>query len=110
MALTLTKFIPENVPAGRGDVVSWYGGVTFDSSYPTGGELIVASDFGLDEILFVNVGAVSDVATKVVRWIRSTGALQIFIEDGTSGIMAEAANASDQSAVDITIEVVGRDR
>jgi hypothetical protein len=109
MAATFTKYVPDSIPV-YGDIEIWLGKVTFDSSYPTGGELVTAADFGGDDILFVQVSAISDVATKHVRWIRSTNALQIMVEDGTSGISAEAANASDQSAVDAELLVFVRNR
>lgn len=92
-----------------GDLKLKFVRVTFDNSYPTGGEAISPSDFGMSRIVFVSPGAISDVATKHVRWVEAAGAhkLQIMVEDGTSGISAEAANASDQSAVDVNVMVFG---
>lgn len=83
--------------------------VTFDNSYPTGGEAISPSDFGLARIIWVQVNAVTDVATKEVQWVEAAGAhkLKIMVEDAISGIAAEAANASDQSAVSVHILVFG---
>lgn len=109
MALTFTKYVADNVPL-YGDVQAWAGKVTFDSSYPTGGEAIAASDFSANEILFVSVNAITDVATKHIRWDRAASKFQLFVEDAISGISAEAANASDQSAVDAEILVLVRDR
>jgi hypothetical protein len=108
MALTFTAATnaqrPKNV---LGDLAAVFRTVTFDSSYPTGGEAITAADFGLQTIVWVSVNALSDVATKHVRWDPTAGTLMILIEDGTSGISAEAANASDQSAVDAQVLVLG---
>lgn len=83
--------------------------VTFDDSYPTNGEAISPSDFGLAKIIWVQVNAMSDVVTKHVRWSEAAGAhkLVVYVEDGTSGISAEAANGSDQSAVSVHLLVFG---
>lgn len=97
MALTFTK----TVDGVMGDQRYWIGTVAFDNSYPTGGEAVTASDFGFDVTLnAVVVGSQSSlVPTKVVSFDPSTVKLVINVEDGTSGISAEAANASDQSGV-----------
>jgi hypothetical protein len=52
----------------------------------------------------------SGVVTKHVRWDRTASKLVIFIEDGTSGISAEAANASDQSLVTVEVLAFVRNR
>lgn len=108
MALTITAATnaqrPKNI---LGDLAAVFATVTFDSSYPTGGEAIAASDFGLQTIVWVNVNAQTDVLTKHVRWVQSTSKLFIAVEDGTSGIEAEAANASDQSLVSVQLMVLG---
>jgi len=83
-----------------------YASVTFDASYPTGGEILAASDFGLRGISSVTAGGADD-ATYHATYVRSTGGLKLFVEDGTTGIEAEAANASDQSAVVVPVIVTG---
>jgi hypothetical protein len=110
MALTFTK-LPSADPylrLGRGDTVLWVGTITFDNSYPTNGEAIAASDFGLDSITFVSVNAAATPVTKFVRWDEANSKLIVFIEDSISGISAEAGNATDQSAVKVAVMVVGR--
>jgi hypothetical protein len=110
MALTFTNpadgIRPYHV---LGDVKMVARKVTFDNSYPTGGEAIAPSDFGLSKIIWVQVNAQSDVLTKHVRWVEAAGAHKLFIavEDGTSGIEAEAAAASDQSLVSVHVLVFG---
>ena len=67
MSLTLT----ETKQSVFGDMRAWIGTVAFDSSYPTGGEALVAADVpGFQvEILAVFVGSQSSlVPTKVVSW------------------------------------------
>ena len=107
MALTLTKTDDFVI----GDRRMWVGTVAFDSSYPTGGEAIAYTDFDFNiELNAVLVGSQSSlVPTKVVSYDPSTGKLVINVEDGTSGISAEAANASDQSGVvDVQIVAIGK--
>lgn len=107
MALTFTK----DAEGVMGDRRYWMGRVAFDSSYPTGGEAVAASDFGFDVSLdSVIVGAGSAlVFTKIVRWDPSTSKLTIGVEDGTSGIEAQAGSTSDQSGVvDVPIVAFGR--
>lgn len=107
MALTFTK----NSSGVMGDKRYWAGTVAFDASYPTGGEAVAASDFDSisTSVEFVMVGAQSSlVPTKVVSYDPSTAKLVINVEDGTSGISAEAGNASDQSGVvDVQILAFG---
>jgi len=107
MALTLT----EQDQGVFGDQRYWIGTLAFDASYSTGGEALAASAVpGMStSIRAVFVGSQSSlVPTKVVSWDPSTAKLVVNVEDGTSGIMAEAANASDQSGVvDVQILVLG---
>jgi hypothetical protein len=110
MALTFT--VPaENIRPYHivGDLKLVMRKVTFDNSYPTGGEAVAASDFGLAKILWISVNAQTDVLTKHVRWVESAGAhtLLIAIEDSISGIEAQAGNATDQSAVSVHLMVFG---
>lgn len=86
--------------------VRW-GRITFDSSYPTGGEAIAAADFQLAELKNVVVHS-ADVATYRPVWDQSASKILLYIEDGTSGIEAQAANTSDQSAVTIEYQVIGK--
>lgn len=106
MALTFTK-----AAAGvMGDKRFWAGTVAFDTSYPTGGEAVVAGDFEFStsvEWVLVDSGSAL-VFTKIVRYDPSTGKLTVGIEDGTSGIEAQAGSTSDQSGiVDVQIMAFG---
>lgn len=97
MALTFGK----TASGVMGDKRYFIGTVAFDASYPTGGEAVVVADFEFQVAIdAVIVGAQSSlVPTKVVSFDPSTAKLVINVEDGTSGISAEAGNASDQSGV-----------
>ena len=82
------------------------GTVTFDNSYPTGGEAIAAADFGLQRIDSVIVGS-NDEAGVSARWDQANSKLKLFDEENTSGIEAEFANAGDASANVVTLLVFG---
>ena len=82
--------------------------VTFDSSYPTGGEAIAASDFtNLSTIDAVIVGS-NDEAGVSARWDQANLKLKLMDEDNTSGIEAEFGNGTDASANVTTILVIGK--
>lgn len=101
MALTMTSsFANEGATRVVGRKRVWTGLVTFDNSYPTGGEAITPAQFGLSVINHVNVRAKG--GTEVVVWDHVNSKLQIFTADGV-----EALNASDQSAIVCHCEVTG---
>lgn len=102
MSLTFTK----NYSGVLGDRRVWRGTATFDSSYVTGGELVTAADFGFTAIEHVQVGSTDDVNQRAV-WVASTGALMLFVENGTSGIEAQEGSTDDASAVVVTLEATG---
>ena len=105
MALTLTK----TADGVMGDRRYWIGVVAFDASYPTGGEAIAAADLGFENQIDAVLAGGSDQATFRPVWDPSAGTLMLFIEDGTSGIEAEAGNTTDQSAVtDIQVVAFGQ--
>ena len=81
--------------------------VDFDASYPTGGEVITAAEVGLSNILGAIVSG-PGTATFRAAWNQTAQALMLFIENGTSGVEAQAANTSDQSAVSVTCLFVGK--
>lgn len=91
--------------------------ITFDSSYPnTGGTvgepITAASITGTGVSPLSEITAVIPHSARTARqrpvWDRASGTLRLFIEDGTSGIEAQAANASDQSAVVCEAIIIGR--
>lgn len=106
MALTFTDasgdLRPQHV---LGDLKVRFCTVTFDSSYPTGGEAIAASDFGMTRIIFISVNAASSAsATKSVAWDQANSKLMVYTDGGTP---AEASDASDQSALTVQLAVFG---
>ena len=103
---TLASVTPTVLPGEEG-VKLVYATVTFDSSYPTGGEAVTAADFGLGNIRALIVGS-NDEAGVSARWDQANSKLKLFDEDNASGIEAEFANAGDASANVVTVHVVGR--
>ena len=78
--------------------------ITWDSSYPTNGEALVASDVGLNDILAVFGGQ----AEYFVKW--ADGMLEAFWFDydaGADGIAVEVANTTNLSTTPIWLLVLG---
>lgn len=91
-----------------GDLALQIADVDFDDSYPTGGEALVASTLGLNEILFMNC---ESKAGYVFRWNSSTGKLMAYWVDTTvdGAPMSEVANTTSLAAVtDVRITAYGR--
>ena len=71
--------------------------IALDASYPTGGyALSLGTECPNHEILFVHV---EPQYPYVFVWKPSASKLVVYKEDGTSGVTAEVANATDLSAV-----------
>ena len=103
MALTFTK----NHSGVVGNRRVWRGTITFDSSYPTGGEAVAASDFEFNlTVDHVAVGSCDD-AKYHAAWDQTNSKIILYVEDGTSGIEAQCGSTSDQSAVKVTVEATG---
>lgn len=103
MALTYT----ESDRGGHiGRLRTWVGTITFDSSYPTGGEAIDAGQFGMSSIVTLIVGS-TDEAGISARWDQANSKIILFDEDNTSGIEAQFANTGDASGVVVTVLVLG---
>jgi hypothetical protein len=104
MALTFTKQYFGVV----GDRKCWRGTVTFDSSYPTGGEAVTAANFeftlGIETVI---IGS-NDEAGVSARWDSANSKIKLFDENDTSGIEAEFANAGDASGNVVTLEAYGK--
>jgi hypothetical protein len=97
MALTFT----ESRKTVEGSVKNWYGTVTFDSSYPTGGEVVTAASVGMQTVL--QAFPVPNTAmSRLVTFNPSTKALVLF-----TALSTEAANASDQSTITVPVHFIG---
>ena len=98
MALTVAKVTRPGSGTDRhaiGDLYLVHGTITFDSSYPTGGEAITAADLGFaaGTIMELLTAPPTDGA-NFSTFDRTNGTLKLFTADGV-----EAVAASDQSAV-----------
>ncbi len=106
VAITYNLDQPDKVHLGGGRYLVT-GEITFDTGdYATGGVAISASNLGLDTIDRFIVGKTSIIKTSAY-WIKSTGKLKVFLEDGTSGIEAEHA-ASALTAQSIPFVAIGK--
>lgn len=104
MALTFTA----GNSGVQGNVRVWSGVITFDSSYPTGGEAIAVGDFGFTlEILNVVLGP-TNVAGIDAVWDQANSKVILYDEDNTSGIAAQVADTTDMSATTVPVTVTGR--
>ena len=107
MAVSVTKITSGHL----GPLKAFVGTVTFDSSYVTAGEPVVASDFGLTTILAVFCGSASAEAGTVggvVRYDKTNSKLQVF-ETGTGDTapLAEVTSADNLSTYIVDVLVIG---
>jgi hypothetical protein len=75
--------------------------ITFDSSYPTGGEVITAAMFGFTTILYVGINGATS-AGKPVYWDGTASSLKVFSAIGT-----EVADTTNLATESVHLEVVG---
>jgi hypothetical protein len=101
MALTIT-FTDDN--AVEGDRRVRRGTFTFDSSYPTGGELVTPAELRLNVVETLRVHAFSDQGNRLVKTFTSLGFW--FVQLYTA-ISTEAANGSDQATISVPFEAIG---
>lgn len=76
-----------------GDVIK---DVTFDSSYPTGGEPLVAADLGLTSILRL---IASPAAGYVFSYDHTNGKLIAYRGGATGAVLAEESNATNMATI-----------
>lgn len=87
--------------------------ITFDSSYPTGGEAFDIQTLGLSEAWYVSVDQIApDTTSLVVRWDYATAKFIAFWVDTTvdGAAMAEVVNTTDLSAVTVRAFFYGLSR
>jgi hypothetical protein len=110
MALALTKVAASTFGNKRVRVYD----ITFDSSYPTGGESLTAADVGLKKIeqVLSDAGAKNSAGTSMVpvRYDYTNSKLQGYEYNGASAGVArlqELANAFDASAFTARCTFIG---
>lgn len=102
MALTIDT-LGARSPAVMGDRKCALVEVTFDSSYPTGGEDLTPVDLLLQQIEVVTVGETEDTGDHDVVYDHTNEKLQAFV--GSTG--SEVADATDLSSVSVRLAVFG---
>lgn len=104
MAVTVSTPTHATSPVVAGNVRMAVRDITFDSSYPTGGEALSASDFGMQVIL-------ASIPTVRTAGTGSVTAVQHDIENGkllAYTAAAQVANTTDLSAVTVRVIAFGK--
>jgi len=102
MATAAITFGPE-VPGSRKES---YGVITFDSSYPTGGEAFTPAEFGLSRLDFLQV---SGATGYVAAWDGSTSAPKVLLyrQTAATGALVEVPDTTNVSTVTVRYRAVG---
>lgn len=108
MALTLARTAnnPNTVPRNGGAIRFIPLQITFDSSYPTGGEAVTAAQLGLRGIYYV-VPSVDTTGTYILTYNHTAGTTggKFFVIVSATG--AEVANEVDLAAIIFNVLVLG---
>ena len=117
MGLTVAKADLKDQTTQRDDIKLRVRKVTFDSSYPTGGEAITASDFGLTRLIAcVPLGPAikSDVTDAVaVAWNPATGKLATYRQKdpadagGADIALPEVADTTNLASYSVHVLAIG---
>ena len=95
MALTVAQKQVLNLGSAKGTIST----ITFDSSYPTGGEDLTAADLGLTQVF--GIIPMLGIGGYTFSFVQSTGKLLAY--NGTTQI----ANAANLSTVVVDILAIG---
>src|SRR4051812_13652486 len=94
MATTLTE--AKAIPIGQGQALC-FGTLLFDSSYPTGGEVIDATgDLGYSDFWITGTSS-----GYLASWAPSTQALIMYQQSAATSALTQVPNATDLSAVTV---------
>ncbi len=102
MATVSIGFGPE-VPGSRKEVL---GTITFDSSYPTGGEEFTPAEFGLNRLDWLDL---NNGQGYVPVWDGSTSAPKVLMyrQGASAGALVQTTNAADLSAITVRFRATG---
>ena len=106
MALTLAEV--EEAQGVFGHLKAFAYDVTFDASYPTGGEELTPATVGLEEIIMV-IPEMADTG-HIVWYDRANSKLEAWYSDhseSADGPLVEVANTTDLSTVDVRVLIIG---
>ena len=105
MAASVAITFGPEVPGSRKEV---RGVITFDSSYPTGGEAVALADLGLNRLDWLDVTTVNG---NVPAWDGSTSAPKVklyWVDTTTDGApLAEVPSTTDVSATTVRFTAIG---
>jgi hypothetical protein len=103
MAATVSVTFGPEVPGNRKVI---HGTVTFDSSYPTGGEAISLADLGLGRLDWLETISTDGY---LPAWDGSTSApkIKMFRQNETTGALAEVASAVNLSTAVVRFRATG---
>ena len=103
MALAITVIKRPAMPAGKAVVAT----ITFDSSYPTGGEPLTAADLGMLNVEWLVVEQ-KGAASRIIEYDHANAKLKLyFLVEGAPNTFGEVTNASDQSTISCRIHAIG---
>jgi len=108
MAATFTPFDTKKPKISLGNMWAVAGNVTFDATYPAGGEVVSPGIFaGLKRVVFL----ISDPSPQgyVVIWDRANSKLQLRTAHGTPGATVPLLEqtTADMSATTVPVLVIG---
>lgn len=105
MAASVAITFGPEVPGSRKEV---RGVITFDASYPTGGEAVALADLGLNRLDWLDVTTVNG---NVPAWDGSTSAPKVklyWVDTTTDGApLAEVPSTTDVSATTVRFTAIG---
>jgi hypothetical protein len=107
MALTITNpGTSRDVQGVMGDIRYTIKDITFDDSYPTGGESCTAANFGLSEIFLVLISQKSD--GYVAQYDYTNTKFEIYEAGADAAALDELGDTADASGIGIRVLVLGR--
>ena len=107
MAITITNPGSSSPGVGvPGNVKYVIKDITFDDSYPTGGEGLSATQLGLEEVYIVLISQKSD--GYVVQYDYSNEKLEIYEAGADGAALDELGNTADASGIAIRLIAYGK--
>lgn len=111
MALTIANTHPQKPAVWLGNVAGRMVTLTFDNSYPTGGESLSAADLGMSEIFQVHLSPDSSTTAEgfVFQYDYTAETVQVYDEGAVADApLTELANASpDVDGAEVRAFVIG---
>lgn len=107
MAITITNpGSSADVPGVSGNIKYVIKDITFDDSYPTGGEGLSATQLGLEEVYIVLISQKSD--GYVVQYDYSNEKLEIYEAGADGAALDELGDTADASGIGIRLIAYGK--